>query len=253
MIRIRVELSPERKDLYMEALSRLRGVELTDGPDAGALISGEWSAVIDTGLPCLLDRPEGITLTQLKALASSSTSVMPAHIWRFFPSIRQVHHRHARGHLGEPGLLRIHHWRPERQPVRGLGFGEVDLALWLFGSMPVSRHSFTLTDYLQLHLGFPNDGMAVIDVASNRPGLDPYYSLHLIGSEGAAYADDHHNAHLLMDQRGTQALLQGRNERLAVVSMVEEFVSGLKEQRAWSVNLSDSVRANQIIEEVANA
>ncbi len=253
MIRIRIQLPPERRFLYEEALSRLHGLEITDGLDADALISGEWNVVIDTGLPCLLERPEGIPLPQLKALASSSTSVMPAHVWRFFPNIRQVQRRHARGHLGEPGLLRIHHWRPERQLVRDLGFGEADLALWLFGAMPVSRHSLSSPDYLQLHLGFPNDGMAVIDVAANRPAPDPYYSLHLMGSEGAAYADDHHNAHLLMDQRGTRAVLHGRNERLAVLAMVEEFVNGLKDQRAWSVDLSDSFRANQIIEEVANA
>lgn len=252
MIRIRIELSPERQRVYEEALTRLRGVEIIAGPDADALISGESNAVNNKGLPCLLDRPEGISMTRLKALASLGTTLMPAHVWRFFPGIRQVQQRHARGHLGEPGLLRIHHWRPERQPVRDFGFGEADLALWLFGAMPVSRHSLSSPDYLQLHLGFPNDGMAVLDVAANRPGTDPYYSLHLIGSEGAAYADDHHNAHLLMDQRGTRAVLQGRNERLAVMAMLEEFVGGLKERRAWSVNLSDSMRANQIIEEVAD-
>ncbi len=251
MIRIRIQLPPARKGLYEQALTRLRGVEVADGPNADALISGE--GVMDPCVPCLLDRPEGIPLSQLKALASSSASVMPGHVCRFFPGIRQVQQRHAGGHLGEPGLLRIHHWRPEQQPVWELGFGEVDLALWLFRAMPVRQHSLALPEYLQLHLGFPNDGMAVIDVAANRPGSDPYYSLHLIGSEGAAYADDHHNAHLLMDQRGTRAVLQGRNERLAVVAMMEEFASGLREKRAWSVTLADSIRAHQTIQEVANA
>ncbi|MDA1274542.1 MAG: hypothetical protein O2960_10905 [Verrucomicrobia bacterium] len=103
------------------------------------------------------------------------------------------------------------------------------------------------------HLGFPNGGMAIIDVAACRPSPHPYYSMHLIGSAGAAYADDHHNAHLLFDKKGSHALLHARNEILGIRNLLEEFVNGIVEKRAWSVGVPDSVNACKTIEECAQA
>ena len=45
---------------------------------------------------------------------------------------------------------------------------------------------------------FPEGGMALIDCSrALQPSCDPYFSLTVIGSTGAAYADDHHNTNLL--------------------------------------------------------
>ncbi len=71
MIRIRIQLPPARKGLYEQALTRLRGVEVADGPNADALISGE--GVMDPCVPCLLDRPE-----HSRAVAELSTQLRAA-------------------------------------------------------------------------------------------------------------------------------------------------------------------------------
>ena len=50
----------------------------------------------------------------------------------------------------------------------------------------LSRSRFQEPEYVQLHLGFANGGMALIDHAQTLPPGEGYYSLSLIGSKGAA-------------------------------------------------------------------
>jgi len=249
MIRINIDLTPARRSLYEKALTRIRGAFIASESEADALIVGDCKKAMQARAPCLLDHPEAIPLAQLKALASSQVRLMPAHVWRFLPSIIPIHQGHAAGHLGEPGLLRVHLWHHESLPLQSLSFGQIDLAHWFFGATPNHVHSLSRPDYLQWHLGFPNDGMAIIDVAACRPSPHPYYSMHLIGSDGAAYADDHHNAHLLFDRKGSHALLHARNEILGIRNLLDEFVNGIVENRAWSVGVPDSVKAKTIVEE----
>ena len=127
------------------------------------------------------------------------------------------------GELGEPGLLRIHRWESletgnwpaldQEQGsviVRNLS-AEVDLAIWLFGGLPygglrnraegVAHGGIAQPDYLQVHLGFEGDGMSVIDYSASLPPGPRYHFLSMIGSKGAAYADDHHNVNLVYGER----------------------------------------------------
>jgi predicted dehydrogenase len=161
------------------------------------------------------------------------------------------------GKLGLPGLLRIHAW--ESWDSHGCLAREIDLACWYFGEPPnaiyASRSqplgsSQAGTDYLQLHFGFAGGGMALIDHAHTlRPG-GGYYSLSLIGSAGAAYADDHHNVQLLNPGDHATALLTGQGA-LHLVAELQEFIDAIHEQREPAVTSADALRAVQVAEAVA--
>ena len=75
----------------------------------------------------------------------------------------------------------------------------------MFGNKPseifgigrrISGSGTTWPDYVQIHLGFPGGGMAIIDYSTSLPQGPGYYFLSMIGSKGAAYADDHNNVNL---------------------------------------------------------
>ncbi len=107
------------------------------------------------------------------------------------------------GKLGEPGLIRIHHWEATEGEASGsqpLPLGllqQIDVILWLMGKSPTFVYAVGQEGYLQIHLGFPAGAMALLVYSSRLPPGDPYRSLHVIGSAGAAYADDQQNMQLL--------------------------------------------------------
>lgn len=242
MAGIEIHVAPDREPLYREALGRLRIDEqfealITDDPIRAAKASGT----------CLLDRPECLEPEQFETLNASAKRIMPAHRSRFLPEVIPIRAARDAGKLGDPGLLRSHLWVSATTPTEHLAFDHLDLANCLFGIKAELVHCLRKTDYLQLHLGFPNDGMALIDIATNRPGADSYFSMHLIGSDGAIYADDHRNAQLLFTSGGTQTLVHRANLVLATQQLLAEFISG-----DWSVSLADSIAAQQCVQEVGN-
>jgi hypothetical protein len=120
------------------------------------------------------------------------------------------------GKLGEPGLIRIHHWEAggevdaaHQLPV--LLLQQIDVILWLMGKPPTLVYAVQheeaakshLGRYLQVHLGFPGGTMALLVYSNRLPSGDPYRSLHVIGSAGAAYTDEQQNMQLLY--KGGQA------------------------------------------------
>ncbi|MDA0834527.1 MAG: hypothetical protein O2955_07045 [Planctomycetota bacterium] len=154
---------------------------------------------------------------------------------RYTPAAQTIKSAVDSGKLGVPGLLRIHRWDNtstgddiwQLQP-------DLDLARWLFGAMPLSIYTTgQQTDdgaYHQVHLGFPNGGMALIDHAVGFQGSSDYYSLSLIGSTGAAYADDHHNQQLLFgDEEGPRSLRTGQGD-VALTLLLREFVKCIADQ-----------------------
>ncbi len=242
MLRIQIDLAEDRDRLYREALRRLRGIEIVeDSPDAIIATSVEHEC------PVLLDQPEIYYPRTMK------THWMPAHEWRFLPNILPVHECREAGKLGDSGLLRIHHWLPGEMSMRQAAFPQVDLVLSFFGTTAEVSHLLTRPDYLQIHLGFPGDGMAMIDIATNRLGLEPYYSMHLIGSDGAAYADDHRNAQLQYGTEGTRAIGFAPNSVLAMQRMLDEFIAGVRAEREWRLTGNDSASVLQILKEVEHA
>ena len=90
--------------------------------------------------------------------------------------------------------------------------------------------------------------MALIDIATDCFGDDLYFSMHLIGSDGAIYADDHRNAQLLFGAGRPQALIHQPNLLLAVQNLLTEFISN-----DWNTALADTIAAKQCLhEEVSN-
>jgi myo-inositol 2-dehydrogenase/D-chiro-inositol 1-dehydrogenase len=198
--------------------------------------------------------------------ACAGVRLMVGAVSRFLPSLRVVKESLDAGRLGEPGLLRVHRWEP--RDLRGESSGEggrllhrltreIDLACWLFGQHPTEVYAAAPPyppepDYAQLHLGFPRGGMALIDCARTLPPGDSYFSLSLIGSTGAAYADDHNNTQLLFGGGHPVGLLTGQGDA-AALAQLQEFVDAVTQNREPSVTGADWLRAVQVGEAVATS
>jgi predicted dehydrogenase len=172
---------------------------------------------------------------------------------RFLPAFQTVKLVLDAGKLGEPGLLRIHRWDfrsafgsledfvpdlCERSLAARL-VPDIDLAIWFFGTVP--DHVYAVGsgpsdvrarggDYVQVHLGFPHGGMALLDFTDALPDGESYYSLSLIGSAGAAYADDHHNMQLLYRGGPPRSMKSGIGPA-APLAKLQEFVDSIVEHR----------------------
>ena len=129
---------------------------------------------------------------------------------------------------------------------------DTDLACWLFGSAPEtvwSLQSNANSDYIQFHLGFADDGMAMIDIAASLPIGGDYFSLTMIGGTGAAYADDHRNMNLLYNGGQPNAIRTSQG-RADLVMQLQEFVDAIIEQRNPSVTPADTETAMGVVERV---
>ena len=189
----------------------------------------------------------------IETCRSSDVTLMVGHSQRFVPSRRAVKAALDSGKLGEPGLLRIHCWTAlaeehdakaitTRQAVDG-----IDLAHWIFAALPNRVYAVGRPGYAQVHLGFPNGGMALIDYAMNLPDGDGYSSLSVIGSTGAAYADDHHNRNLLFCSGVPRAVDVGEGSS-HLITQLAEFVSAIEEDREPSISGNDGKAAVQVAE-----
>ena len=248
---------------YAKIASRLEGVSLTNVSlaDAGETLqnhSGDFdaAAIHSAGsrqeeLALLAVAAEKHVLLETPAVSLESarrlqTACEAANVrWmlgqssRFLPSMAEVKASVCSGRLGEPGLLRVHRWAPSDSAELPGGrclWREIDLACWLFESLPTSVYALDNPSaaYVQLHLGFPNDAMALLDFCGSLPAGDDYFSLSLIGSTGAAYADDHHNRQLVY--RGGRAATLGVGQgSLDLLAQLQKFQQAIERQQTPSV------------------
>ncbi|MFN7802948.1 MAG: hypothetical protein ACK5TO_02975 [Planctomycetaceae bacterium] len=135
---------------------------------------------------------------------------------RHRPMVDTVRAALRAGQLGEPAIVRIHDWRAAAGTVAVPAGWELrsirqyaDLVCWLLEMIPetvwairptvgAKRESEGLpTETLQFHAGGPGPVMVLCDLAHGLPAGDEYWSLSVIGSRGAAYADDHRTRQLL--------------------------------------------------------
>ena len=72
-------------------------------------------------------------------------------------------------------------------------------------------------------------------------------SLSLIGSTGAAYADDHHNRNLLF-RGGDPNAIETDQGSIHLTSQLQEFVAAIEEQREPAANGVDGQTALQVAE-----
>lgn len=189
------------------------------------------------------------------ACRKNGATIMPGLSMRFEPSQVSIMRALSDGKLGDPGLLRIHLW--QRLTDGGAGFSEEavaasDLANWFFGSLPERVYAVEKSGTLQIHLGFDKGGMSIVDVVSSLPDGDSYESVSMIGSTGAAYADDHHNRNLLFSGGVPSAIVTGQGE-FQLLRQLLEFASSIEEARAPTVSGEDGIRALRVAEAAKNS
>jgi myo-inositol 2-dehydrogenase/D-chiro-inositol 1-dehydrogenase len=181
---------------------------------------------------------------------SAGVTLMVGQVSRFLPSRRAVKAAVDTGKLGEPGLLRIHAWTATaEQDAKTIAVQHavdgIDLAHWLFAGRPERVYALGRPGYVQVHLGFPHGGMALIDYATNLPEGDAYSSLSLIGSTGAAYADDHPNRQLLFRGGPAQAINGGEGP-LHLIAQLADFVSAIEAKREPTITGDAGMAAVQV-------
>ena len=135
---------------------------------------------------------------------------------RHRPMVDTVRAALRAGQLGEPAIVRTHDWRAAAG-TQGVPAGwelrairqYADLVCWLLEMTPDTVWAIrptvaarpgtdgTPVETLQFHAGGPGPTMVLCDLAHGLPAGDEYWSLSVIGSRGAAYADDHRNRQLL--------------------------------------------------------
>ena len=205
----------------------------------------------EAGKHVLVETPIALSTAAADAVADaamgSGVRLMVGNLPRYAPAGATVREALDSGELGEPGLLRIHRWEPldtgswptlENEQgsvvVRNLS-ADIDLAIWLFGGLPsevyatgrkISHGGIDQPDYVQVHLGFDGGGMSVIDYSASLAQGPGYHFLSMIGSKGAAYADDHHNVNLVYGNGGTRALDPGHGVG-HILAQLQEFADAI--------------------------
>ena len=231
----------------------------------------------EAGKHVLVETPIASSTAKADGVATAAegagVSLMAGNPGRFAPAGATVKEALDSGELGEPGLLRIHRWEAldtgswpalgqeqGSEVVRNLS-ADIDLAIWLFGGLPtevyatgrrVSHGGIDQPDYVQVHLGFEGDGMSVIDYSASLPPGPGYHFLSMIGSKGAAYADDHHNVNLVYGSGGTRALDPGQGVG-HMLAQLQEFVDAISEGRDPATTAVDGRNAVLVAEAAADS
>jgi predicted dehydrogenase len=191
----------------------------------------------------LLATPGSLTFAELQAMiaacqAAEVTFTVGSPLC-FRPSIAAVKAALESGKLGLPGLLRAHLWQPaEDGDTRLQALQLLELAVWMFGAPPTEVFATTnervagaaWPKYLQLHLGFPQNGMALLSSTANLAGTDEYETVSLIGSTGAAYADDQSQTQLVFREKSPRAIIE--RERIPTLAAeLRDFQQAIADRR----------------------
>jgi predicted dehydrogenase len=233
---------------YIVAANRLRGISLVaEGEEFDAIVTNKVEVAqvaAQQKQHVLLHTREESDISSVNDVQQEQGGIfMPAHPWRFRPDVQAVIRNLDTGNLGVPGLVRIHRWSTDHitsiDPSTILP--EIDLILWVFGKPHETAYVVGRgKDFLQVHLGFADNGMALVDYAWGVPAK--YDSFTLIGGDGAAYADDHHNMNLLITDSPIQAIKTGQGTH-HIYGLLKEFVTAITEDRAPGVTAKDALLA----------
>lgn len=187
------------------------------------------------GKPVLWSAEAGLSSELLQRLTTLATQtggrVWVANPQRYLPSRRLIRDQLDSGNLGEPGLIRLQRWETERCPAPTSSLVcDLDLIAWYFGRVPtlvcaVEQRNDESSELfgLQVHLGFSGGGMALLGYSFQVPAGEDYASLSVIGSAGAAYADDQSNRQLLC-RGGTSQAVRTDEGVGGMAALVQEFV-----------------------------
>lgn len=223
-------------------------------PSIGDVARSGKHLLID--LAALKDGEE--TNALVDACRAASVQFMIAQPDRYRPSIQAVRESLTAGQLGAPGMLRIHRWIAKSNEATGpLLLREIDLANFLFDQPPTTVYALARggedsPQLVQVHLGFSGGAMALIDVVAGLPEGDGYYSLSLIGSNGSAYVDDHHNMQLVF--KGGPAMADPTRETSRHwTEPLRQFSSAIAEKQQGAVGVDSALAALRVSEAVGRA
>ena len=217
----------------------------------------EVDRVINAGKHLLLATDSILSVDGLDALvdraASAGVRVVVMNPDRGLPSRRLIHDELRGSKVGVPGLTRILRWEAaganrtlDAASLPAPLVRDLELVLWLTQESPnlvyaVERHGGeagdTATSTIQVHLGFADGGMALVDYADSLPPGDGYQSLSVICSSGALYADDHSNRQLAFRGGPPQATPTDEG-LLPLVNLIQQFVDGLSSADATQGGLA---------------
>ena len=197
--RLAFKLSNHEQE-FLSAASWIHDVKVVNfDEDPDAIVTDDVS-LASTGKPILL---------YSSLLSDKTTNIVPAFPKRFSPEAIPLKQSLDAGELGQLGLLRMHLWKQKESNGLQEMVHAIDLALWFFDDFPEHIHGTASIENgvkcLLVHLGFKCGGMALIDFTNSLPDGDNYESLCLIGSKGAAYADDHRNRNLFFNGGAPEA------------------------------------------------
>tara|TARA_B110000116_G_scaffold207924_1_gene183333 strand:- start:640 stop:1392 length:753 start_codon:yes stop_codon:yes gene_type:complete len=221
MIRLAFQLSNHQEDFLIAAswVDDIEVVCIDENPDAfvtddADIQSNEKPVLLFGSLPI-----EGKSL------------ITPALPKRFSPEVIALRESLDAGNLGKLGLLRMHLWNQQQSDGIQEMVHAIDLTLWFFGTEPKYIHGTTSAENevkcSLIHLGFECGGMALLDFTNSMPTGDNYESLCLIGSNGAAYADDHRNRNLFFNGGAPDAKYPDTSMNF-IGPMLEDFTKRIK-------------------------
>ncbi len=281
-MRLAVVCRRDQFEIYDHVVARTKGVELSchiNEGDTAPLHLALMDSVDQFDAVCMLSRfadmPTcvrdlamrgkhvlcafaGVSLDAAKSLSDASASfdgqVMVAQPGRYTSYATTIREALEAGRLGPPGLLRIHRWHQESaiesssldDQLSSALDAEIDLAHAVFGEPPDSIYGAWIQSSerrtgISVHLGFPS-GMAMIDVATHE--APDFYTVSLIGADGAVYGDDHRNTNLL---------LQGKTLGVNLWSQPRKLSSWLGPQLEAFIQMVAAKRRNQSVSDMRSA
>ncbi len=224
--------------------ARLHGASVVPIADCEAAMCAGLGApeeMLRAGIHVLLVAEPCQSATGLEVLShvARGSGAKLAHVNpdRYLPS-RQLVRKQLAGPLGDTGLIRTHRWdaRPAAE-VAGLPeplLRDIDVALWLAGRVPDRVCAVGNTSdagrVVQVHLGFPHGGSALLDYTDTLPQGEGYTSLSVIAASGAVYADDQQNTQLLYGG-GRPLALRVSEGTTALAALAQEFVNAIRDDR----------------------
>ena len=242
MIRLAFQLSNNQEDFLIAAswVDEIEVVSTDENPDA---IVTDDANIQSNEKPILL---YGSSPIERKPL------IVPALPKRFFPEVIALRESLDAGNLGKLGLIRMHLWNQQNSDEVQEIVHTIDLALWFFGTEPEHIHGTTSAENeikcSLIHLGFECGGMALLDFNNSLPAGDNYESLCLIGSRGAAYADDHRNRNLFFSGGGPDAKCPDTSMNF-IGPMLADFIQKIKGGADLESNLKSYNEAFKIFSE----
>jgi predicted dehydrogenase len=243
IIVIRLAMCGLDEDSAAKVVARVRGAVLAPLDACDAAVVEGWPDCIGTAERLLLSGRHALVpavaclktaaLDRLEAAAASGgVHLAIGNEERFRPSPLLIKDQIDAGKLGNPGLVRIIRWELEKShdrfPDANWQF-DIDLATWLVNRQPEIVYAISNADrqYGQVHIGFSGGAMAIVTYANCV--LLGFRQLTVIGSRGAAYADDHLNHQLQLQSMDTTAhpTGYGENWRESKTGIVQHFIDGL--------------------------